>query len=857
MVVAAVAAVTASGCDGPEPEPAETGTASAAQVVADGGIPRGSTWSYWSTGGELGTAWRAPAYDDTAWPRGSGPLGYGESYLATTIPYGQDPGAKPITTYFRSQFTLTDPTAVIRLTGSLMYDDGIVVYLNGHEIGRELVPTPTTSATRAGGHEAGNAYLVFDWTAQRTHLVAGVNTVAVEVHQQAPSSSDLVFDLGLVLELSAPPPSTAGGIPRGATWTYWDRGGDLGAAWRGPAFDDAAWSNGAAPLGYGEPYLTTMVGYGPSAASKYVTTYVRADFTVVDPAAVTAIAGELMYDDGVVVYLNGHEIGRQGVATPTTAATLASGHEAGNRYEAFDWSAQRSRLVAGVNTVAVEVHQQAPSSSDLAFDLSLRLTIVPATPPPEDTPRRSTWSYWDGGGDLGTAWRGRTFDDTGWRRGAGPLGYGEPYVATTLSFGADASHKHVTTYFRRHFTVHNAFDVESFVGDIMYDDGVVIYLNGTEIKRLHMPAGPVTAATLATGWETGNAYESYQLGDFGLLVEGDNVIAVEVHQAAPTSSDLTFDMALTLDSTCWYVAPGDWQGTSGEMFRGAGGSSEERADVTWHLARTDGCVDHYTPTGTAYVLESTHICYEVDPPSHPIAATDGELIIDRSGPPMAYTVRGSTAWDGMAGCRTPEPGEEADWHPVRLTSNWADHAGTFDRDVISGGYDDGGHSIAWDFRPIAASFPPPAAGACVEPASDQWRTVSGNGRGSADITWTRVATTGCRDEYEPAGTAHGDPVVDASPTATCRVRRWVPDASPVGADDGYLLIDRSTNPPTFTIQGITVWSGDQVCERPDGTVTTSAATPAVSWGDFLGAYHGDVWSGVTDGGNRRWRFERP
>ncbi|HTM19876.1 MAG TPA: hypothetical protein VL172_05190, partial [Kofleriaceae bacterium] len=109
--------------------------------------------------------------------------------------------------------------------------------------------------------------------------------------------------------------------------------------------------------------------------SKYITTYFRKYLQVDDPNAVTGIAGELMWDDGAVVYLNGHEIGRVSMPAGTiTAATLSTGHEAEDAYVGYDWTAQKAWLVDGVNIIAVEVHQAAASSSDLVFDLSMTLT---------------------------------------------------------------------------------------------------------------------------------------------------------------------------------------------------------------------------------------------------------------------------------------------------------------------------------------------------------------------------------------------------------------------------------------------------------------------------------------------------
>jgi hypothetical protein len=278
---------------------------------------------------------------------------------------------------------------------------------------------------------------------------------------------------------------TVSAIPRGSSWRYWDRGGDLGTAWRG-TFDDAAWSSGAGPLGYGEPYLTTTVGKGP------ITHYFRRTFNVDDPGAVTAMVGEIMYDDGVVVYLKGLEIGREAMPGGTIAAgTLSTGHEAGNAYLTYDWAQHIDRLVAGANTIAVEVHQASASASDLVFDLALTIETSAAPPPPAE----GAWRYWDNGGDLGTSWRALAGPATGWDTGVGPLGYGETYLATTTNRGP------ITTYFRREFTVEDPARVGELLGEVMYDDGFVAYLNGVEIQRAAMPAGAVTASTLSSGHE--------------------------------------------------------------------------------------------------------------------------------------------------------------------------------------------------------------------------------------------------------------------------------------------------------------------------------------------------------------------
>jgi len=286
------------------------------------------------------------------------------------VSYGPDPDHKHPTTYFRRAFSAGNDVQALFL--KVMYDDGFVFYINGHEGGRAGMPSgPITFATPAFGHEAGASYAMYDISSQIPRLRDGeLNTLAVEVHQHSPSSSDLVFDAELIAWTSTPASTTTyGGIPRGSYWKLWDRGGDLGTAWRGPGHDDDGWSAGPGPLGHGEPYLATEIGAGP------ITTYFRETMIIDDPAAVTELLGEVMYDDGFVAYLNGVEIGRAGMPAGTPAAsTLASSHEAGQIYEGFDWSAAVPLLVPGPNTLAVEIHQNSPASSDLVFDLSLRVS---------------------------------------------------------------------------------------------------------------------------------------------------------------------------------------------------------------------------------------------------------------------------------------------------------------------------------------------------------------------------------------------------------------------------------------------------------------------------------------------------
>lgn len=161
-------------------------------------------------------------------------------------------------------------------------------------------------------------------------------------------------------------------------------------------------------------------------------------------------------------------------------------------------------------------------------------------------PAGAVWRYHDDGTDLGSLWRARTFDDSAWRSGPAQLGYGDGDEATTNSFGADANNKFITTYYRRGFKLANPSAVRALTLRTLRDDGVAVYLNGTEIFRDNLPAGAIsylTPAVNAIGVPDESVFYPTNVNP-ALLVTGANVIAAEVHQVSETSSDLSFDLEL-------------------------------------------------------------------------------------------------------------------------------------------------------------------------------------------------------------------------------------------------------------------------------------------------------------------------
>ena len=180
-----------------------------------------------------------------------------------------------------------------------------------------------------------------------------------------------------------------------------------------------------------------------------------------------------------------------------------------------------------------------------------------ATPGAAETiaiPVNSVWKYEATGTDLGSGWRGLGYDDSAWPSGPGALGYGDPFIVTAVSYGPDPLNKYRTTYFRRTFQISTApEDVISLRLRVNYDDGFAAYVNGQEATRRSMPAGPISYSTFATSHE-GGAYESITMPASGLgLVAGTNVLAIEVHQAAASSTDLAMDLELAYFTTAQVV----------------------------------------------------------------------------------------------------------------------------------------------------------------------------------------------------------------------------------------------------------------------------------------------------------------
>jgi hypothetical protein len=163
------------------------------------------------------------------------------------------------------------------------------------------------------------------------------------------------------------------------------------------------------------------------------------------------------------------------------------------------------------------------------------------------------WRYFaTTGGDPGVGWQNVGFDDSTWLEGRGlfgnDTGYPYPFVST---FAGPSTGGPLVSFYRTTFNWVGSLSGVVFNITNYFDDGVVFYLNGSEITRFNMPAGPADQTTMAPGTLGEPVLRIHQVPLDGLtnlnpnpLVAGVNVLAASVHNNATTSSDSVFGAAV-------------------------------------------------------------------------------------------------------------------------------------------------------------------------------------------------------------------------------------------------------------------------------------------------------------------------
>jgi hypothetical protein len=555
-------------------------------------IPYGSTWKYRDNGSNQGTAWRATGFNDASWATGPAQLGYGDGDEATVVSYGPNPNQKYITTYFRKAITVSNPSSYSGLTLRIKRDDGAVVFINGTERFRTNMPNGNISYTTRASTDApddGNTPQTVSLAS--SVLVAGTNVIAVEIHQNVRTSTDISFDLELTAagDITAPtvtsllPADNAANVltttnlvmtfnepvQKGTgnilikesgvvTQTIDVNSLDVTISGNTVTINPADLTPGTAvniemPAGTFKDMSNNNYAGISSAITWNFTTYIPdttapsvSSFSPVDDASgVSNTANLVLTFNEAVQKGSGSILVKEGGVTQQTIDV--------------------SSAIVSVSGAVVTINP-----SDFSYSASVNIEITPGafkdlanndyigiadpatwnftvqsmpTGPQTLVAYGSAWKYLDNGTNQGTAWRDVSFNDGSWAQGNAQLGYGDGDETTVVSFGPNSSAKYITTYFRKSIAVSNPAGFTTITGNVKRDDGVAIYINGTEVYRNNLAASAsyTTLGSLAN--DDGATPQAFSFSP-GVLVSGNNVIAVEIHQNAANSSDISFDLEL-------------------------------------------------------------------------------------------------------------------------------------------------------------------------------------------------------------------------------------------------------------------------------------------------------------------------
>jgi hypothetical protein len=552
-----------------------------------------SSWKYLANGSNQGTAWRATAFNDASWTTGTAAFGYGANGIATIVSYGSNSKKKYITTYFRKTISITDASLFSSFTLNLKRDDGAVLYINGTEKYRSNMPTGTVSyTTKASSEATDNGTAIQTTTLSAGSLVTGTNVIAVEVHQFANGGPDLFFDLQLNGTGDATAPTvnnysptdnatnvsnTANlvltfneGIQKGSGNILIKEGGVIAqtidvtsaivtVSGNTVIINPADFSFGAAVNieisagtfkdlfnnNYGGITDATIWNFSviaPDLTPPTVTTYSPTDNATLVSRTANLV---LTFSENIQKGVGNILVKEGGIITQTIDVTSAIVTVAGNTATINPTDLTYS---AAVNIeIATGAFKDLSNNNyaGIADATTWNFTVqdAPSSGPQTLVAYGSSWKYLDNGTNQGTTWRGVGFSDATWASGNAQLGYGDGDEATVVSYGPDANNKYITTYFRKTISIANPSSFTSILGNVKRDDGIAIYVNGTEVYRNNLAAGAAynTLATLAS--DDGAAAQAFSFSP-SAFVNGSNVIAVEIHQNALTSTDISFDLQL-------------------------------------------------------------------------------------------------------------------------------------------------------------------------------------------------------------------------------------------------------------------------------------------------------------------------
>ena len=229
--------------------------------------------------------------------------------------------------------------------------------------------------------------------------------------------------------------------------------------------------------------------------------------------------------------------------TPTITYTGPEGFPADNlTFETSDFSDPQGSYT--FNAMKWRIAEVAPDSQFVSPVIPSSDVFVLLGPESTD------WKYFKGNnGEPSTpidAWRNPNFNDGSWPVGRTSIGYGDNDDNTLIN---DMQNNYSSIYLRHRFNVPDLDEIGTLRLNVYVDDGCIIWINGTEVARVHVSDGLKTYDDLSGESYVDNAaWENVALSaPYDYLVEGENIIAIHVLNSSLSSSDISIDIGLTAE----------------------------------------------------------------------------------------------------------------------------------------------------------------------------------------------------------------------------------------------------------------------------------------------------------------------
>ncbi|UQA55492.1 metallophosphoesterase [Polyangium aurulentum] len=221
--------------------------------------------------------------------------------------------------------------------------------------------------------------------------------------------------------------------------------------------------------------------------------------------------------------------------------------------------------VPAVDTATAIVRVSSAANAAVQDESNAGFAIA-ASGPVKVIPFGDVWKYDGAGVDHGITWLEPSFDDSAWASGPAQLGYGDGDEATAMN----DSPVHPSYYFRKVIALDGPVIGANL--EVLHDDGVAVWINGTQVFSKYMDDGLGHNAFASQGSQDNELDAAAISLAPNPFVEGKNVVAVMVKQSGAASSDLSFDLELEVTVKSTASGGGGAGGTGGAGGAGHGGA---------------------------------------------------------------------------------------------------------------------------------------------------------------------------------------------------------------------------------------------------------------------------------------------